>query len=228
MRSLSERRFRPYNIRVMTSVVNSVASTANATNLPLMVSRRSVRSERVIFSQMFTEATTFTFMAQTTIDGRLEASRTTTCEVGRGSPESLWYLTRKLRRLHPPYRGTASQMARRFFSLPIEPVREFHQEPVVGPQIEQLVHVATEAARPLDPRGPLATLTPHDEQGRPRPVLPAEHDIRAELLEVEAGSGGGSCRRRGGGASGDWLASVTAARNGHPRSMKSRGGFLVG
>src|SRR5712691_8043063 len=126
--------------------------------------------------------------------------------------------------IHPTEERRAKWLAV-FFSLPIEPVREFHQEPVVGPQIEQVVHVATEAARPLDPRGPLATLTPHDEQGRPRPVLPAEHDIRAELLEVEAGSGGGSCRRRGGGASGDWLASVTAARSGHPRSMKSPGWF---
>jgi len=85
-------------------------------------------------------------MAQTTIDGRLEASRTTTCEVGRGSP---------------------------VFLLPIEPVREFHQEPIVGPQVEEIVHVATEAAGPLDPRGPLATLTPHDEEGGPRPVMTA-------------------------------------------------------
>ena len=54
MRSLSERRFRPYNIIVMTSVVNNVASTANATNLPRMVSRRSVRSDRVVFSQIVT------------------------------------------------------------------------------------------------------------------------------------------------------------------------------
>src|SRR3989441_7216820 len=77
-------------------------------------------------------------------------------------------------------------MARRFFSLPIEPVREFYQEPVVRPQIEQIVQVATEAARPLAARGPLATLTPHDEQRGPRPVLPAEHDVRAELLEVES------------------------------------------
>src|SRR5256885_14222180 len=38
----------------MTSVVNSVASTANVTNLPRIVSRRSVRSDRVVFSQMFT------------------------------------------------------------------------------------------------------------------------------------------------------------------------------
>src|SRR2546423_462161 len=38
----------------MTSVVNSVASTANVTNLPRIVSRRSVRSDRVVFSQIFT------------------------------------------------------------------------------------------------------------------------------------------------------------------------------
>src|SRR5256885_8976566 len=65
-RSLSERRFRPYNITVMTSVVNSVASTANATNLPRIVSRRSVRSDRVVFSQIFTAAT-FTFRTPVSI-----------------------------------------------------------------------------------------------------------------------------------------------------------------
>src|SRR5437879_10427285 len=70
-RSLSERRFRPYNITVMTSVVNSVASTANATNLPRIVSRRSVRSDRVVFSQIFTAAT-FTFRTPVSIVAALQ------------------------------------------------------------------------------------------------------------------------------------------------------------
>src|SRR6266516_5397409 len=62
-RSLSERRLRPYNITVIASVVNSVANTANATNLPLTVSRRRVRSERRLLSQKSTEPT-FTFGRQ--------------------------------------------------------------------------------------------------------------------------------------------------------------------
>jgi len=124
MRSLSERRFRPYNISVMTSVVNSVASTANATNLPLMVSRRSVRSERVIFSQMFTEATTFTFMAQTTIDGKLEASRTTTCEVRRGYRLNQYEsFTRNLLSGRKLNRSFMSPPKLRVPSIPVDPWR---------------------------------------------------------------------------------------------------------
>src|SRR6266550_549567 len=70
--------------------------------------------------------------------------------------------------------------------LAIDPVRQLHQEAVVGPQIEQIVQVAAEAARALETGGPLPALTPHHEQRRPGPVLPAEHHVRAELLEVES------------------------------------------
>src|ERR1041384_1833771 len=70
--------------------------------------------------------------------------------------------------------------------LAIDPVRHLHQEAVVRPQIEQVIEVAAEAARAFDPRRPLAARTPHEEERRPRPVLPAEYHVRAELLEVES------------------------------------------
>src|SRR5437879_2805190 len=84
-RSLSERRFRPYNITVMTSVVNSVASTANATNLPRIVSRRSVRSDRVVFSQIFTAAT-FTFRTPVSIVAALQQASQRLVGHGAGLP----------------------------------------------------------------------------------------------------------------------------------------------
>src|SRR5438034_511124 len=70
--------------------------------------------------------------------------------------------------------------------LPIDPIRQLHQEAVVGPQAEQIAQVAAEAARPLDARGSLAPLTPDHEQRRAGAVLPSEHDVGAELLVVEA------------------------------------------
>src|SRR6266571_5219916 len=70
--------------------------------------------------------------------------------------------------------------------LPIDPIRQLHQEAVVGPQAEQIAQVAAEAARPLNARGPLAPLTPDYEQRRAGAVLPTEHDVGAELLVVEA------------------------------------------
>src|SRR6267143_2008649 len=70
-------------------------------------------------------------------------------------------------------------------SLAIDPVRQLHQEAVIGSEIEQIVHVAAEGPRALEPCGPLATLAPNDEQCGPRAVLPPEHDVGAELLEVE-------------------------------------------
>src|SRR3989442_11382853 len=70
--------------------------------------------------------------------------------------------------------------------LPIDPIRQLHQEAVVGPQAEQIAQVAAEAARPLDARGSLAPLAPHDEERRAGSVLPTENDVGAELLVVEA------------------------------------------
>src|SRR3989475_9036177 len=70
--------------------------------------------------------------------------------------------------------------------LPIDPIRQLHQEAVVGPQAEQIAQVAAEAARPLDARGSLAPLTPDHEQRRAGAVLPTEHDVGTELLVVEA------------------------------------------
>src|SRR5580765_8258824 len=70
--------------------------------------------------------------------------------------------------------------------LAVNPVRQLHQEAVVGRKIEQIVQVAAEGARALETGGPLPALTPHHKQRRSRPVLPAEHHVRAELLEVES------------------------------------------
>src|SRR6267378_167126 len=72
-----------------------------------------------------------------------------------------------------------------FRRLAVDPVRQLHQEAVVGPQIEQIAQIAAERARSLDTRPPHPALAPHNEECRPRPVLPPEHDVRAELLEVE-------------------------------------------
>src|SRR5260370_27793387 len=49
-----------------------------------------------------------------------------------------------------------------------------------------MAEVAPERARALDTAEPVAPLAPHHEQRRAGPVLPAEHDVRAELLVVEA------------------------------------------
>src|SRR4051812_49236603 len=70
--------------------------------------------------------------------------------------------------------------------LAIDPVRHLHQEAVVRRQIEQVAKVAAEAAGPLDSLGSLPALTPYQEERRARTVLPTEHDVRAELLEVES------------------------------------------
>src|SRR2546428_6547968 len=70
--------------------------------------------------------------------------------------------------------------------LPIDPIRQLHQEAVVGPQAEQIAQVAAEAPRALDAARALAPLTPDDEQRRAGPVFPTEHDVGAELLVVEA------------------------------------------
>src|SRR6058998_3856475 len=70
--------------------------------------------------------------------------------------------------------------------LPIDPIRQLHQEAVVGPQAEQIAQVAAEGTRPLDAGGSLAPLTPDYEQRRAGAVLPTEHDVGAELLVVEA------------------------------------------
>src|SRR5207247_727644 len=67
--------------------------------------------------------------------------------------------------------------------LTVDPVRQLHQKAVVGPEGEQIASVAAEAPGPFHRVRALAPLTPHHEQRRAGPVLPAEHDIRPELLE---------------------------------------------
>jgi len=48
----------------------------------------------------------------------------------------------------PVTRVTFHRLARRvFLPLAVDPIRQLHQEAVVGSEIGQIVHVATEAAR---------------------------------------------------------------------------------
>src|SRR2546430_10989242 len=71
-------------------------------------------------------------------------------------------------------------------ALPVDPVRQLHEEGVVGPQAEQIAQVAAEAARALGAVRLLTPLTPYHEQRRAGPVLPAQHDVGVELLVVES------------------------------------------
>src|SRR2546423_7114734 len=70
--------------------------------------------------------------------------------------------------------------------LAVDPVRQLHQEAVVGPQVEEIAQVAPQAARALGAVRLLTPLAPHHEQGRAGPVFPAKHHIRVELLVVES------------------------------------------
>src|SRR5207302_1161194 len=83
----------------------------------------------------------------------------------------------------------AARRVRRHFDrarlLAVDPVRQLHQEAVVGLQAEQIAQVAAKAALALDVARVLAPLAPHHEQRRAGPIFPAEHHIRPELLGVE-------------------------------------------
>src|SRR5256714_6168928 len=70
--------------------------------------------------------------------------------------------------------------------LAVDPVRQLHEEAVVGPEREQIAEVAAQAARARDAGGRMTPLTPYDEQRRAGPVLPAQHDVGVELLVVES------------------------------------------
>src|SRR5688572_19233816 len=66
-----------------------------------------------------------------------------------------------------------------------EPVRHLHEEYVARALAEELVEVAPERATAGHRRAVFPSLAPHEEQCRARTVLPAEDDVRAELLHVE-------------------------------------------
>src|SRR2546430_12153203 len=86
------------------------------------------------------------------------------------------------REAYRPRQGSAN--ARRA-ALPVDPVRQLHEEGVVGPQAEQIAQAAAEAARALGAGRLLPPLAPHPEHSRAGPVLPAQHDVGVELLVVE-------------------------------------------
>ena len=139
----------------MASAVTSAASTAIMSTLPLMVSRRNARSDR---TPIFSERLT---------EGRLK---------GRNNIHF---------RLVGARDGDHGGSWKLMSTLAIDPVRQLHEEAVIGPQIEQIAQVALEALRSLETGEPAPPLTPHDEERGSGPVLPAVDHIGAELLEVE-------------------------------------------
>src|SRR5687767_11885398 len=69
--------------------------------------------------------------------------------------------------------------------LGIKPVARLDKERVVRVRLEQIPEIPSEAeiTRPaIRERSPLL---PHEEQRRPRPVLPPHNRVRPELLHVE-------------------------------------------
>src|SRR5690242_17456179 len=81
------------------------------------------------------------------------------------------------------YRGAEAAVNPRV--LPIEPVRHLDQEGVERVRVEQIAQVAAEGARALRPNHVLAALRPYQEDRRAGLVLPAQHRVGVELLEVE-------------------------------------------
>src|SRR5437588_955217 len=90
--------------------------------------------------------------------------------------------TRMGREAYRPRQGSANAQRA---ALAVDPVRQLHEEGVVGPLVEEIAQIAPEAARALGAGRLVTPLAPHYEQRRAGPVLPAEHDIGAELLVVE-------------------------------------------
>ena len=71
--------------------------------------------------------------------------------------------------------------------LPVQPVRQLHEHRVRRMQPHQVPDVTRRNPRsPASAGRTLPPLVPHDEQRRSGLVLPAEHEVRLELLEVEA------------------------------------------
>src|SRR5688572_19228274 len=80
--------------------------------------------------------------------------------------------------------------------LPVNPIRCLYQENVLGGCPEEVAQVPAEVVASQRVGGPLAALGPDQEERRAGPVFPPHHQVRAELLEIEAPRVGGH----------DWIA----------------------
>src|SRR5258708_7357491 len=81
------------------------------------------------------------------------------------------------------YRGAEAAVNAR--GLPVEPVRDLDEEGVERGRVEEHAHVAAERPRALRAGEFLPPLGPDGVDRRSGFVLPAQHDIGAELLDVE-------------------------------------------
>ena len=70
--------------------------------------------------------------------------------------------------------------------LPAPPVRELDRDLVRGSLAKQVSHIGTEPERAAVRRTEIASLRPHDEDRRPRAIIPSQDCIRPELPEVGA------------------------------------------
>src|SRR2546423_12284954 len=68
----------------------------------------------------------------------------------------------------------------------VQPVRRFDQKGVVRPRPEQIPEVARRDEAPGIAIVLIAALSPNQENGRARPVLPPRYRARMQLLDVEA------------------------------------------
>src|SRR5258707_5741345 len=68
---------------------------------------------------------------------------------------------------------------------PVEPVADLHEERVVGGRVEQLAEVAAERPRAERAVEIAAPLAPHEKERRAGLVLPPQHGVRIEELDVE-------------------------------------------
>src|SRR5215218_9403770 len=85
-----------------------------------------------------------------------------------------------------PRRLPGTSLLRSLVASSVEPVRHLQEEGVRRVQAEKVAHVAVEPVLPRLRPGPLPPLVPYHEERRPGAILPAQHDVRLELLEVEA------------------------------------------
>src|SRR4051812_27118150 len=73
--------------------------------------------------------------------------------------------------------------------LSAEPVRDLHEEGVVRMQPEEIVVLFAPALPAGVRQEGLASVRPHSEDRGAWPVLPPQHGVGAQLLEVEANAG---------------------------------------
>src|SRR6266498_4598402 len=70
-------------------------------------------------------------------------------------------------------------------TLAVQPIRGLHEERVARVGVEQLIEVSRNSAGTHGRLEVVASLIPHQEQGRARSILPSHHKIRVEKLDVE-------------------------------------------